>query len=320
MGLSRRALRASCGLGALASSCLVLVGVPAPAWASPAAASSVSAGSGADGSASLVATVTVNVRSAAATSSNVVATLDHGHRVVPAGGARDGWQPITFRGGLAYVSTTYLRPSGDSSTEPPAEVTPGSKVSMTALNLRSGPSATASVVTVLPAGTTLAVGAKQEHGFAQTATGTTQGWVSMAYLANVAPTPASAAQPAAAPAAAETKGQVALAFAHAQLGEPYRFGATGPGSWDCSGLTQAAWRAAGVAIPRTSQQQFVGIGRRVARSALRPGDLVFFYGPHPSHVGLYVGGGKIIAAPRPGRSVSDTTVSSMPYAGAVRPG
>ena len=74
-----------------------------------------------------------------------------------------------------------------------------------------------------------------------------------------------------------------------------------------------------MSIPRTTYTQ-VKIGPRVARSDLRLGDLVFFYGSNPSHVGLYAGNGMVLNAPRPGKTVSYSRISSMPYAGAVRPG
>jgi cell wall-associated NlpC family hydrolase len=109
-----------------------------------------------------------------------------------------------------------------------------------------------------------------------------------------------------------------LAFARAQLGKPYRYAAAGPDAYDCSGLTSAAWRTAGVSLPRTSQSQF-GAGKAVPRSELRPGDLVFFYSDI-SHVAIYVGNDTIIHAPRPGTSVRYAKLSSMPYAGARRVG
>ena len=114
------------------------------------------------------------------------------------------------------------------------------------------------------------------------------------------------------------RGAKALAFARAQLGKPYRFGATGPNAYDCSGLTGAAWRAAGVSLSRTSQSQFHD-GRPVAKSDLQPGDLVFFYSGI-SHVGLYAGNGMILHASRPGKPVEYIKMSYMPYAGARRPG
>ncbi|UWE12674.1 C40 family peptidase [Actinacidiphila bryophytorum] len=110
----------------------------------------------------------------------------------------------------------------------------------------------------------------------------------------------------------------AVAFAYRAIGLPYVWGATGPGSYDCSGLTQAAWRAAGVSLPRTTYTQ-INAGTRVSRSQLRPGDLVFFYSG-VSHVGLYIGGGQMIHAPHPGSTVRIAPISEMPFAGAVRPG
>ena len=113
------------------------------------------------------------------------------------------------------------------------------------------------------------------------------------------------------------KGAKALAFAKKQLGDSYRYGATGPNSWDCSGLTGGAWKAAGVKLPRTSQAQY-RVGKKIAKSALKPGDLVFFYSGI-SHVGIYAGGGKIIHASRPGKPVEYIKMSYMPFQGARRP-
>ncbi|QGV78988.1 C40 family peptidase [Streptomyces ficellus] len=113
-----------------------------------------------------------------------------------------------------------------------------------------------------------------------------------------------------------TRAAQAVAYAYGALGKPYVWGATGPGSYDCSGLTQAAWRSAGVALPRTTYSQ-IDAGRRVPRSALAPGDLVFFYSG-VSHVGLYVGDGRMIHAPRPGAPVRIAPIDEMPWAGATR--
>ncbi|GGJ93353.1 hypothetical protein GCM10011583_25980 [Streptomyces camponoticapitis] len=109
----------------------------------------------------------------------------------------------------------------------------------------------------------------------------------------------------------------AIAYARGALGKPYVWGATGPDGFDCSGLTQAAWRAAGVSLPRTTYTQ-INAGRKIARSQLAPGDLVFFYSGI-SHVGLYVGGGQMIHAPRPGAGVRMAPIDQMPFAGATRP-
>ncbi|MEU4652943.1 NlpC/P60 family protein [Streptomyces sp. NPDC023723] len=103
-----------------------------------------------------------------------------------------------------------------------------------------------------------------------------------------------------------TKAEKALAFARAQIGKPYVWGATGPDSYDCSGLTQAAWKDAGVDLPRTTYDQ-VNAGTTVSISAAQPGDLVFFY-DDISHVGLYIGNGMMIHAPKPGAYVREESV------------
>ncbi|MBT2897582.1 glycoside hydrolase [Streptomyces sp. McG3] len=113
------------------------------------------------------------------------------------------------------------------------------------------------------------------------------------------------------------KAEKVLAFARAQIGKPYVWGASGPSSYDCSGLTQAAWREAGVTLPRTTWDQ-VEVGTRVATSDLKPGDLVFFY-DDISHVGIYKGDGMMIHAPKPGANVREESIYSMPIYGSVRP-
>ncbi|MFJ9600593.1 C40 family peptidase [Streptomyces althioticus] len=103
-----------------------------------------------------------------------------------------------------------------------------------------------------------------------------------------------------------TKAEKALAFARAQIGKPYVWGATGPGSYDCSGLTQAAWKAAGVSLPRTTYDQ-VNAGTTVPVSQAQPGDLVFFY-DDVTHVGIYIGNGMMIHAPKPGTYVREESI------------
>ncbi len=113
------------------------------------------------------------------------------------------------------------------------------------------------------------------------------------------------------------KAAKAIAFARAQLGKPYVWGATGPNSFDCSGLTQAAWAAAGVTLPRTTWDQ-VDVGTRVAISDLKPGDLVFYYSDI-SHVAMYIGNGQMIQAPHTGAVIDIQPVTEMPIYGATRP-
>lgn len=116
--------------------------------------------------------------------------------------------------------------------------------------------------------------------------------------------------------AANSRASAAVSYAYKALGSPYVWGATGPNAFDCSGLTQAAYRSAGVDLPRTTYAQ-IAAGERVPRSQLQPGDLVFFY-QGISHVGLYVGNGQMIHAPNPSAPVRLAPISQMPFAGATR--
>ncbi|MFP4235024.1 MAG: NlpC/P60 family protein [Nitriliruptoraceae bacterium] len=127
---------------------------------------------------------------------------------------------------------------------------------------------------------------------------------------------APAPPPAPAPATRRSA-DVAVATALAQVGKPYRWGATGPGAYDCSGLTSSAWRAAGVSIPRTSRGQFAGL-TRVSRAQLQPGDLLFEYSP-VSHVAMYIGNNTIVEASRPGVPVRVTSMSGRSWVGYARP-
>jgi cell wall-associated NlpC family hydrolase len=110
----------------------------------------------------------------------------------------------------------------------------------------------------------------------------------------VAAEPAPAPAPAAAPAPAPAPAQVAVDTARAQVGKAYQYGGAGPDSFDCSGLTSFAYRAAGIELPRRSADQ-ANVGIPVAGADLQPGDLVFYYSPI-SHVGIYVGDGVIAHA------------------------
>ncbi|NGO09027.1 hypothetical protein G5C60_15815 [Streptomyces sp. HC44] len=116
---------------------------------------------------------------------------------------------------------------------------------------------------------------------------------------------------------ASGRGKAALDFAYAQLGKPYEWGSTGPNSFDCSGLTGSAWRAAGVSLPRTVKQQY-DAGRKVAKSDMQPGDIIYWYNDN-QHNGMYVGNGKAIHAPRTGKNVEIVPVDSMPFFAASRP-
>ncbi|MER7171845.1 NlpC/P60 family protein [Streptomyces mesophilus] len=109
----------------------------------------------------------------------------------------------------------------------------------------------------------------------------------------------------------------AFQAAQSKIGSPYVYGAAGPGSFDCSGLTSWAYGQAGVSIPRTSQSQANAGTRISSQSDLRVGDLVIFYGDM-HHVGFYAGNGQVLHAPKPGAVVRYESINNMPYMFGVR--
>jgi cell wall-associated NlpC family hydrolase len=142
--------------------------------------------------------------------------------------------------------------------------------------------------------------------------------VALTPLPALASTAAPPSSPPPASVSAPTRAaQIAVDTALAQVGDPYVWGAAGPDAFDCSGLTEYAYAAAGISLPHSSSMQST-MGTPVAYSDLQPGDLVFFYTP-VSHVAMYIGNGQIVQASTYGQPVAVTELSYMPdYVGARR--
>jgi cell wall-associated NlpC family hydrolase len=137
----------------------------------------------------------------------------------------------------------------------------------------------------------------------------------------LSPLPSAVAEepaPAAATAAPSSAARTAVDTALAQVGKPYQYGGAGPDSFDCSGLTQFAYRAAGIELPHSSRSQAT-MGVPIDNIwDLQPGDLLFFYSP-VSHVGIYIGDGQMVHASTEGQPVSVVDARDVPdYAGARR--
>ncbi|MFK0046003.1 C40 family peptidase [Streptomyces sp. NPDC090741] len=122
--------------------------------------------------------------------------------------------------------------------------------------------------------------------------------------------------PAALAAMPSVRASTAVGGVLAEIGKPYVWGAEGPSAFDCSGLMQYVYARAGIRLPRTTWDQ-INAGSRVPVSQVRPGDLIFYRGG--AHVGMYVGDGKVVHAPRPGRTVTTQRIDAMPVFAVVRP-
>ena len=156
---------------------------------------------------------------------------------------------------------------------------------------------------------------------AQAATTESASATKAAATAGTSKTTSAAALRAAKVARQKVKARKAVTAAKNQIGDPYRYGATGPGSFDCSGLVQYAWKKAGVKLPRVAASQFARIKNKVSWRNLQPGDLMFFRGL--GHVGMYVGKGKMVHSPRTGERVRIDKLGGWrraSFVGAVRPG
>lgn len=266
------------------------------------------------------AKTTVNIRSGPGTSHEIEGGLVRGQRITVTRKAKDGWVRVSFAGSRAYIAADYVDTTVPKPAPPKRIKTSGTKITTETVNVRSGPGKSYDAVGSLSAGSRIRLTGPQRAGFAQLRYAGHIRWVSVTYLAKSGGSGGGGgpvgSEP---PRTSAAKGRAALAFARRQLGKPYQFGAEGPDRYDCSGLVLAAWRTVGVSMPRTAAQQYEQ-GHKISRSSLRAGDLVFFYSQQPHHVGMYVAGGRIIDAPRPGMTVRYTTISHMPYSGAVRPG
>ena len=164
---------------------------------------------------------------------------------------------------------------------------------------------TAPAVALL-AGTGIVLAPGMAQASAPTAMAQASAPTAMAQASAPAPT---AAEQQSYPPAPTPAAQTAVNTAMDQRGKPYEYGAAGPDSYDCSGLTQYAWAAAGVQLPHSSRQQSE-IGTPIARADLQPGDLVFFYSP-VSHVGIYIGNNQVVHAPTEGDVVKVSDIDAI---------
>ena len=256
----------------------------------------------------------LNVRSGPSTSYSITTKLYKGNKVEILE-TSNGWHKIkTSNGTTGWVSASYISILQGSNSQSSYKAT----VNATSLNVRSGNSTSYSVITKLSKGTVVDVIESASNGWKKikTSNGTT-GWVSGQYLTtgvvNQPSTPST------------NKVQAVVDLAHKQIGKPYVWGAEGPNSFDCSGLTYYVYKnAAGITLPRNSRSQY-GAGKAVSKSNLQPGDLIFSSTDgtgNITHVAIYVGNGQMIHAPRSGKNVEkvsmNTSYWNKAYVGARR--
>lgn len=272
----------------------------------PAPASSGSSATGVKITGQARTTTPLMIRTAPGTNFKSLGDLPTGTIVSLTGKTSSGVSQIVWQGALRWVNSSFLvavsKAVGVVSTQPPKTI--GTRYATTTLDIRSAAnSATSNVVDEVPVGTGLAITGTVSGGFAQIVYQGAARWVTAQYLSASKPSTSSI-------------GAAVVAYAYAQLGKPYVWGGNGPNGFDCSGLTQQAYKSAGVSIPRVTYDQLTKLST-VAKADLQPGDIVGFYSG--GHVGIYVGDGYIIHAPHTGDVVRKVPITYMPYYKSVRP-
>ena len=241
----------------------------------------------------------LNLRKGPSTSYAVIKTLSKGTEVTVVSSSND-WSKVNVGGVSGYVSSDYLsstKPStGSSSSNESTSNSTSTMYTTDRLNLRKGAGTSYSVITTLDKGVAVTVHSSS-NGWSKVSVNGMTGYVSSSYLSSTKPSNSSSSTDS----STSSKVDKVLNFASQQLGKPYVWGAQGPNSFDCSGLTYYVYKnAAGITLPRTSVEQSK-YGTTVSKSNLKAGDLIFFdtSGPNDggvSHVGIYVGNGQMIHA------------------------
>ena len=247
----------------------------------------------------VTASAGLNLRKGPSTSYAVIKTLSKGTEVTVISSS-NGWNKVNVGGVSGYVSSDYLsstKPStGSSSSNESTSNTTSTMYTTDRLNLRKGAGTSYSVITTLDKGIAVTVHSSS-NGWSKVSVNGMSGYVSSSYLSSTKPSNSSSSTDS----STSSKVDKVLNFASQQLGKPYVWGAQGPNSFDCSGLTYYVYKnAAGITLPRTSVEQSK-YGTTVSKSNLKAGDLIFFdtSGPNDggvSHVGIYVGNGQMIHA------------------------
>jgi len=245
-----------------------------------------------------LAAADLNLRSAAAADAPILAVIPSGTTLDLVGEVSNGRWPVLWQGQVGWVAQEYVTDPGVPGPTPPAPpVITGTRYTTDSLNVRSGPSLSASVVAVLNRGQPVDITSRVEGVWQEIVYNGSSRWVSSAYLSETPPPPS-------------TAGQIAADFARSKVGGPYVWGGNGPIGYDCSGLTRAAYLAAGISIPRVAADQAT-YGIPVSLADIQVGDLVFYYSP-VTHVAIYVGDGQVVNAADYGIGIIYSPVNLAP--------
>ena len=263
-----------------------------------------------------ITTDRVNLRNTKSWSSTAVILTIEKNEAVDVLEKDSDWAKVSYNNKIGYVPVNYIKLTGnDTGNQNPSvsdKVGKIGTVNTSNLNIRSGPGTSYAIISKVYNGDTVLIKEVSSNGWykVETTSGII-GWCSGDYISNI--------REGSLPSYGNTDDEKinnVLKVAREQLGKPYVYGATGPDSFDCSGLTSYVFKnGAGITLPRTSKDQSTA-GRYVSKSELQPGDLIFFNtsGSGISHVGIYIGNNEMIHAPSSGKNVEVTKITSNYWA------
>lgn len=261
----------------------------------------------------------VNIRSGAGTKYSIVGTVNKGTKLKYISRCSNGWYKVEYKGKTRYITDDYTKISGSTISDSIRKV---GKVTASALNVRSGASTKHSVKKTIKKNSVVGIISSYSNGWSKVKlSSSSTGYVSTKYLklyagdsSDIKVSYTTTSSSSSNKPSSNSKLDKVLSTVKAQVGKPYVYGAAGPNSFDCSGLTYYAYKKAGIYLNRTSRDQAKN-GKHVSKSNLKAGDLVFFNSGTNSirHVGMYVGNGKFIHSPSPGKSVKYESMSTSYY-------
>lgn len=262
----------------------------------------------------------LNVRKGPNTNYSIVRTVSAGTKLKYISTCSNGWYKVEYKGSTGYVSNDYskLKTISAESNENTDNIKKVGKVTVNKLNIRNGPGTNYSIKKTMSEGSVVGIIKSYNNGWSKVKlSNSSTGYVSSGYMKTytgdssdikVTYTKTSTSS------TSKKKIDTVISTLKAQVGKPYVYGAAGPNSFDCSGLTYYCYKKAGIYLNRSSRDQ-ASNGTYVSKSNLKPGDLIFFNSGTNSirHVGMYVGNNKFIHSPSPGKNVKYESLSTSYY-------
>ncbi|MDU4860455.1 MAG: NlpC/P60 family protein [Terrisporobacter othiniensis] len=262
----------------------------------------------------------LNIRKGPSKDYSIAGTVTKGTKLKYISTSSNGWYKVEYKGSTRYISNNYSRLKSTSATsnENKDTIKKVGKITCSALNVRKGPGTNYGVKKTIKKGSVVGVIKSYSNGWSKVKiSNSSTGYVCSDHMKTYSGDSGDIKVKYTKPSTSSTtnkKIDKVVSTVKAQVGKPYIYGAAGPNSFDCSGLTYYSYKKAGIYLNRSSRDQ-ASNGKYVSKSNLKPGDLIFFNSGTNSirHVGMYVGNNKFVHSPSPGKTVRYESLSTSYY-------